>query len=106
MVFLSSRMILEIHHTVANEKGEIHRIKFFAVAIDHNEEQISACDRKGNIFVIDLKNSQLWTLAVIGKVSAIAYACHMRNVLLTAAKDGVIFVRDIGNLYLLSIHLN
>ncbi|XP_026474476.1 TBC1 domain family member 31-like [Ctenocephalides felis] len=90
-------MLLEIHHTVVGETGDIRRIKFFLVAFDYDEERLAACDRKGNIFVIDLKASQLWTLPTTGKVTALAYACHVKNLILTASKDGLIHVRDIDN---------
>jgi hypothetical protein len=56
--FFLLRFILQVHHTIPTDSGEMHRVRFQHVTFDETGETVAASDHRGNIFIIDLPSEK------------------------------------------------
>lgn len=83
-------LILQVHHTIPGEQGEIRRVRFIHVAFNDIGEQLAASDHRGNIFIVDLAGCKFWLLVNLGICSVIAFSAVNKMDIIVGSANGTL----------------
>ncbi|XP_023714197.1 TBC1 domain family member 31 isoform X2 [Cryptotermes secundus] len=88
-------LILQVHHTIPTDSGEIHRVRFLHMAFNETGEILAASDHRGNVFIIDLANEKFWLLPNLGSCTVIAFPPTKKNELLFGTVNSSVHLLNI-----------
>ncbi|KAM3959623.1 TBC1 domain family member 31 [Aphomia sociella] len=95
---LKDGVILQLHHTIRDSKGENKRIRFSSGTFDDVHDKLACADNSGNIFVLDFTDLKFWKLSNVGPCTALHFLANKEDVLIIAnAKKYDIIFLDIEN---------
>ncbi|XP_068617728.1 TBC1 domain family member 31 [Battus philenor] len=80
-------VILQLHHTVRDSRGECRRIRFSSAVFDDGLEKLACADNAGNLFIIDFSDLKFWKLIHRGVISALHFVPNRVDALVVANSD-------------------